>query len=452
LQKDTKNMAAAAGSAGRRSARLRRPRDVEAEAEAVLEAAAREEERLAKRARVRRGRREEAVVAPPGGGTLNADSSAAAGSSSSSESRERAPAAATAVAAAAIAAPAAAAAAAAAAESVFQARLAAQARLGRRRAGMSQATRERLARALSQRLFLISQAQTSDVERSYSVLGSTGNVYRVTIGSRNSCTCPDASRGNLCKHVLFVLVRVLKIPADNPLSHQRIFSEDERRDIFLLAPPPPAQVLAEQRVRQELAKLEGRPDDAAAAVAAAAPAAPEAKRVEQRPTAGLECPVCYEDFGDESTVFCQFSCGQSVHAECFKRWSATLVSKREFSIPPFAFICFAMRRGSCDAHTRSAGESVTCPYCRSDWEGPKVVAAAAAAAAAPRSVGGSVFRGYVNLGAFSSEHAGVSADAVYTDRRLYKNSWRRRRDYDDDYRPGEDEDEEEEGEEDDRDD
>ena len=44
----------------------------------------------------------------------------------------------------------------------------------------------------------------------FSVLGSTGNVYTVTIGEAgNSCTCPDnyKARGR-CKHALFVLLKV----------------------------------------------------------------------------------------------------------------------------------------------------------------------------------------------------------------------------------------------------
>ncbi|CAI5508726.1 unnamed protein product, partial [Closterium sp. Naga37s-1] len=45
----------------------------------------------------------------------------------------------------------------------------------------------------------------------FHVLGATGNVYTVTISQQPSCTCPDYGNGNLCKHVLFVLLRVLHV-------------------------------------------------------------------------------------------------------------------------------------------------------------------------------------------------------------------------------------------------
>lgn len=39
----------------------------------------------------------------------------------------------------------------------------------------------------------------------FAVLGSTGNVYTVTITTQPSCSCPDfQKRGDPCKHLLFV--------------------------------------------------------------------------------------------------------------------------------------------------------------------------------------------------------------------------------------------------------
>jgi hypothetical protein len=56
----------------------------------------------------------------------------------------------------------------------------------------------RVGRALSQRLYLLNQANTSssdtNLERQYDVLGSTGNVYKISIGKTPTCDCP----GKLC--------------------------------------------------------------------------------------------------------------------------------------------------------------------------------------------------------------------------------------------------------------
>lgn len=63
------------------------------------------------------------------------------------------------------------------------------------------------------------QTTASSSTESFSVLGSTGNVYvmfaakacahcpqTVSMGTRPSCDCPDNLKGNSpCKHILFIL-------------------------------------------------------------------------------------------------------------------------------------------------------------------------------------------------------------------------------------------------------
>jgi hypothetical protein len=70
----------------------------------------------------------------------------------------------------------------------------------------------------------------------------------------------------------------------------------------------------------------------------------------RKPVEG-DCPICFcemeEDESGEPVVWCRAACGQNIHKGCFETWAAT---KR-----------------------RQAGEGgnaeVTCPYCRSVWEG-----------------------------------------------------------------------------------
>ena len=85
----------------------------------------------------------------------------------------------------------------------------------------------RLERALQQRIYLLDRSAWFE----FQVMGQSGCAYTVQLGAeqqRNdsrgartqarawrdtfpSCTCPDHSgRGVLCKHILFVLVRILR--------------------------------------------------------------------------------------------------------------------------------------------------------------------------------------------------------------------------------------------------
>jgi hypothetical protein len=41
-------------------------------------------------------------------------------------------------------------------------------------------------------------------EEVFDIAGTTGNVYQVTISKVPSCSCPDAAKGNQCKHIVYV--------------------------------------------------------------------------------------------------------------------------------------------------------------------------------------------------------------------------------------------------------
>lgn len=68
---------------------------------------------------------------------------------------------------------------------------------------------ERLSRVLSQRMFLIDRKRTmssdgSHEEEVFDIAGTTGNIYQVTVSKIPDCTCPDAKKGNQCKHIVYV--------------------------------------------------------------------------------------------------------------------------------------------------------------------------------------------------------------------------------------------------------
>jgi hypothetical protein len=64
-----------------------------------------------------------------------------------------------------------------------------------------------------------------------------------------------------------------------------------------------------------------------------------------------DCPICFcemdEGEGGEPVVWCRAACGQNVHKGCFETWAAT-------------------KRRQAGA---GGNAEVTCPYCRSVWEG-----------------------------------------------------------------------------------
>ena len=68
----------------------------------------------------------------------------------------------------------------------------------------------------------------------------SGNVYTVTISKNPHCSCPDHAKGNVCKHILFVMLRAIRLPPDDPLVWQRALLKGE-------VPTPPTSFPRFQR-------------------------------------------------------------------------------------------------------------------------------------------------------------------------------------------------------------
>lgn len=142
------------------------------------------------------------------------------------------------------------------------------------------------------------------------IVGTTGNIYRVTIAKEPTCTCPDARKGNQCKHVVYVLVNVLKAPEH--LRYQLAFLSSELREIFAKAPPADPGEGQTEKESNNRKPIEG------------------------------DCPICFMEFNPQSEeiIYCRTSCGNNVHKNCFEQWAAT---------------------------TANNANGIRCVYCRAPW-------------------------------------------------------------------------------------
>ncbi len=213
----------------------------------------------------------------------------------------------------------------------------------------------RIHRAISQRLYLVNQEDVSNEEsglcRKYAVLGSTGNVYDVLIGKLPHCSCPDCGKGRLCKHIIFVMVKVLQVSQNSEYVYQNALLQTELAEIFASAPQSAASVVqAKKEVIKAYKKSIGAEEDDEKEVVV--------ELVEKLPEG--DCPVCFEDLnGGEALDSCA-TCRNFIHRDCLKMWLAVQES---------------------------------CCYCRGKWcaFGSKPVAS--------RSSSGTADEGYINLAA-----------------------------------------------------
>ncbi|PCH37651.1 hypothetical protein WOLCODRAFT_113901 [Wolfiporia cocos MD-104 SS10] len=193
----------------------------------------------------------------------------------------------------------------------------------------------------------------NELKEQFSVLGSTGNVYTVIIDKTPSCNCPDATKGNHCKHILFIFLKVLQVTQESGYWYQKALLTPELEDVFVHAPPSPAAV-TNTRVRDAYAKATGRAPSGSSG-------AQGKKRV---PGPEDDCPICYENMNgarEATLTFCE-ECGNGLHKECFQQWAAT---------------------------AQRSGKGITCVFCRAKW----AVAGPAGGAGVSRSS-----EGYINLG------------------------------------------------------
>ncbi|KAK0749137.1 hypothetical protein B0T18DRAFT_427309 [Schizothecium vesticola] len=135
---------------------------------------------------------------------------------------------------------------------------------------------------------------------------------------RSRSLAPPGAENKQCKHIIYVMARVLRANPDHV--YQLALLSSELCDIFVRAPPADNQ-----------------------------PGANGAGNDNNRKPLEGDCPICFNEMEaeGEAVVWCKAACGQNVHRECFEMWAAT---KRQQ----------AGAGGKVD---------VTCPYCRSVWEG-----------------------------------------------------------------------------------
>ncbi|OJT07851.1 Mitogen-activated protein kinase kinase kinase 1 [Trametes pubescens] len=222
---------------------------------------------------------------------------------------------------------------------------------------------ERVERVMQQRFFMIDRRrQGTELKEEFSVLGSTGNVYTVVIDKKPSCTCPDASKGNHCKHILFIFLKVLQVTQKSGYWYQKALLTSELVEIFAEAPQAPAAI-AHERIRNAYAQATGK----------AIPSSSQKSGKKRLPGKEDDCPICYENMHGASEtllVFCE-ECGNGLHKECFQQWA------------------------------NAAKGAATCVFCRAEWVAPVAVGGSKAAS---RSA-----EGYINLAGVAGRYRVPSA-------------------------------------------
>ncbi len=170
----------------------------------------------------------------------------------------------------------------------------------------------RIDRAFKQRIYLIEATHLSSEDNNiirkkegdaffFEIMGNSGTAYGISMIENGNihCTCPDHNiNGNLCKHLLFVLIRVLGFNKDSVFTDYYIPVHEEQNEEFKISPLTVERCIRYMEHREILQTKEGKRD------------------VNKEDP----CPICLEDLGDEPLLWCKTQCGNSVHRSCFMKW------------------------------------------------------------------------------------------------------------------------------------
>ncbi|CAI6338290.1 unnamed protein product [Periconia digitata] len=153
-------------------------------------------------------------------------------------------------------------------------------------------------RALSQPLLFVDRQRCDNLEaprETFTIAGNSGKDYTVNIRHVSSCTCMDFTMRRIpCKHIIYTMVKVLKVAETSHLLYQLALTSSELQGIFDNAPAAPSVgVIVDE------------------------PADPKRKPLE-----GEDCPICYMEFvpGKENITYCKSYCGNNVHKVCMDTW------------------------------------------------------------------------------------------------------------------------------------
>ena len=170
----------------------------------------------------------------------------------------------------------------------------------------------RMRRCYTDNLFLIESFPEDIIDyysRKFSIMGSKGNVYTVTISQSPKCTCPDYKLNHKrCKHIFFVLIRIMNLEVE--YAEQTDYSEEELLDMYDNIPEITKALMASDMIME---KYEEEKKNFNADY--------NNEKIEKKETKNEICPICMDPLDNgKQLVYCQFSCGKSLHKLCFKMW------------------------------------------------------------------------------------------------------------------------------------
>ena len=178
---------------------------------------------------------------------------------------------------------------------------------------------------------------------------SMGQIFKVYIGERQTCSCGSGGDGKkkLCVHIIFVMIKVLRIPSSNPLSWQLSLIDSEINLILsgeISRKKQKKKLITHSFLRKGYGiSNKTNPSDNLHEGDKTKDSYPSKQKELEDDTI---CPICFDEMTKDELeanqlCYCESSCGSNFHKKCFQTYAT---------------------------HIRSQKKEVICPLCRGGWK------------------------------------------------------------------------------------
>jgi hypothetical protein len=136
----------------------------------------------------------------------------------------------------------------------------------------------------------------------YKVFGTKGTIYDVCISKKPTCTCMDYKlRKKRCKHIYFVLIRVMKVLNPDKLN----YSENDL-DLMIKNIPKEIDVFYNGKV-EKIGKIKKEVKY-------------EQIKLNVEPKIYDNCPICLDSILNDAKYLVCNNCGRCIHSDCFGQY------------------------------------------------------------------------------------------------------------------------------------
>lgn len=180
-------------------------------------------------------------------------------------------------------------------------------------------------------------------------------IHKVTLGNPSKCTClarEESGTGDSCIHIVYCVLKILKVAVTHPLAHQSSLTDSELDQILSGACTERSRRKNSSIVRRGgVRQVRETEDNSQSTMSAMERAKEEDKLIPGLATRHAlsedednSCPICQDAMVPaemHTLTWCRTGCGNNLHTHCMMKFSQ---------------------------HRQSNHKDTTCPLCRHPWD------------------------------------------------------------------------------------